>query len=273
MKSVFSWTSAVVLATTFCAGVAHADQLADVKAKGTLVCGVMTNLEPFAYTDSKTQEQIGYDIDFCKSVAKHLGVKPELKVISFDARIPELNQGRVDILAAVLGYTAARATQIEFSDSYFVSTQKMGVRTGGPYKVLTDLDGKRLGAVKSSSTMNFLAKELPNAKVISYDDAPAAIMALVQGKVEGFGQSETLLRRLISKVGGAEKITVISPPMGTEAWGLGLRKNEPAFAAAVNQALASMEKSGEAKQIFDRWLGKSTDYQMEREFTIAPIPR
>ena len=262
-----------MLASLFGGPAARADQLADVKAKGSLVCGVMTNLEPFAFADPKTQEQVGYDIDFCKAIAQHLGVKPVLRVISFDARIPELNQGRVDLLAAVLGYTPARATQIDFSDSYFVSTQKMGVRAGGPYKVLGDLDGKRVGTVKGASTINFLQKQLPNAKTISYDDAPSAIIALVQGKVEGFGQSETLLRRLISKVGSDQKIDVISPALGTEAWGLGIRKNEPAFAAAVNQALAQMEKSGEATRIFDRWLGKTTDYQMVREFAIAPIPR
>lgn len=255
------------------AGLAHADQLADVKAKGELVCGVMTNLEPFAFVDAASQQQTGYDIDFCKGVAAQMGVKPVLKVISFAARIPELNQGRVDILAAVLGYTPERATQIDYSDSYFVSTQKMGVRAGSPYKVLGDLDGKRVGTVKGASTLAFLQKELPQAKAISYDDAPSAIMALAQGKVEGFGQSETLLRRLIGKLGSEQKIDVISPPLGSEAWGLGLRKNEPAFAQAVNAALAALEQSGEADRIFERWLGKGTDYQMAREFKIAPIPR
>lgn len=249
---------------------ASADQLADVKAKGKLVCGVMTNLDPFAFTDPTSQEQVGYDIDFCKGVAKHLGVKPELKVISFDARIPELNGGGVDILAAVLGYTEARAKQIDYSDAYFVSIQKMGVRADSGYKVLSDLAEKRVGAVKASSTLGMLQKTLPTAKVISYDDAPAAFMALVQGKVEGFGQSETLLRRWMSKAPD-QKVNVILPPMGQESWGLGLRKNEPAFQKAVNDALAKMEASGESAQIFQRWLGKDTIFQMEREFKTQPI--
>ncbi len=261
---------AVSIATLAVATSVSADQLADVKAKGTLVCGVMTNLDPFAFADSKTQQQMGYDIDFCKGVANQLGVKPELKVISFDARIPELSQGRVDILAAVLGYTEARAKQIDYSDAYFVSIQKMGVRADSSYKVLGDLAEKRVGAVKASSTLNMLQQTLPTAKVISYDDAPAAFMALVQGKVEGFGQSETLLRRWISKATD-QKINVIMPPMGQEAWGLGLRKNEPAFRAAVNDALAKMESSGESAQIFERWLGKDTLFKMEREFKTQPI--
>ena len=258
-------TTALMLGHT-----ASADQLADVKEKGTLVCGVMTNLNPFAFTDSESQEQVGYDIDFCKGVAEHLGVKPELKVISFDARIPELNQGGVDILAAVLGYTEERAKQIDYSDAYFVSIQKMGVRADSDYKELNDLAGERIGAVKASSTLGMLQQTLPTAKVISYDDAPAAFMALVQGKVEGFGQSETLLRQWMSKTPD-QKINVILPPMGQESWGLGLRKNEPAFQQAVNDALAKMESSGESAEIFERWLGKETAFEMDREFKTQPI--
>jgi polar amino acid transport system substrate-binding protein len=270
MTTVQIFRYATLTAALLIGGTATADQLADIKAKGTLVCGVMTNLDPFAFTDPKSQEQVGYDIDFCKGVAKELGVKPELKVISFDARIPELNQGGVDLLAAVLGYTEARAKQIDYSDAYFVSIQKMGVRAESGYKTLDDLAQKRVGAVKASSTLGMLQDKLPSAKVINYDDAPAAFMALVQGKVEGFGQSETLLRRWMSRAPD-QKINVITPPMGQESWGLGLRKNEPAFQKAVNDALAKMEASGESAEIFDRWLGPNTIFQMAREFKTQPI--
>lgn len=66
---------------------ASADQLADIKARGKLVCGIYTGAEPFAFQDPTTREMKGYDIDFCKGIAAQLGVKPELKVISLEARI------------------------------------------------------------------------------------------------------------------------------------------------------------------------------------------
>ena len=47
-------------------------------------------------------------------------MKLELKLISVPARIPELMQGRIDVLAANLGYTPERAKQIAYSDSYYV---------------------------------------------------------------------------------------------------------------------------------------------------------
>ncbi|HEY4067672.1 MAG TPA: transporter substrate-binding domain-containing protein, partial [Burkholderiaceae bacterium] len=77
---------------------ACADQLADVKARGTLVCGVLGSFEPFGYTDTASRAVVGYDVDVCNAVARHLGVKAEVKPVSIEARISELQQGRMDLL-------------------------------------------------------------------------------------------------------------------------------------------------------------------------------
>src|SRR4051812_24963106 len=98
--------------TLAAAGLAQADQLADIKQKGTLVCGTLGIAEPFSFTNAQTREVQGYDVDFCKVLAKSLGVKLELKLVAVPARIQELQQGRVDVLAANLGYTPERAEQI-----------------------------------------------------------------------------------------------------------------------------------------------------------------
>lgn len=271
LKSIRLFAVAMALAGG-CISVAHADQLAEVKARGTLICGVMNNLPPFGFSDQNSREIVGYDIDFCKEVATKMGLKAELKPMSLQARIPELTQGRVDILAAVLGWSAQRAEQIQFSDGYFVSEHKMAVRSGSGYKTRDDLAGKRLSAIKGSSTQAFLQKVLPTAQYLTFEDGPSAFIALTQGKVEGFALSESLLRQFIAKLGPNANIDVLNPPVGQEYWGLGLRKGEPAMTKAVNDALLAMEKDGSAQKIFDKWLGKGTEFKMERSFKIAPIP-
>ncbi|WP_313370282.1 transporter substrate-binding domain-containing protein [Achromobacter animicus] len=249
---------------------AHADQLSDVKSKGVLTCGVVGTLEPFAYQDPGTREVMGYDIDFCKGVAKRLGVKPQINVISLEARIPELTQSRVDILAAVLGYNPDRAEQIKFSKSYFVSNQSIAAKTGA-FKSRDELAGKRVATIKGSSNIPMMQKVMPTASLVSYDDAPSAFTALAQGKVNGYVLSESLMKRFISKLGNGSVIEVLKPPVGREYWGLGMRKNEPAFEQAVNNALDEMESSGESAQIFNKWLGSATIYKMERDFKTEKI--
>src|SRR5258707_15660981 len=96
---------------------AHADQLADIKGRGELSCGVYSNVEPFSYPNAQTRQLEGMDVDLCNAVAKQLGVKAKLEPLAVEARIPQLKLGRVDIVVANLAYTKTRATQISFSDS------------------------------------------------------------------------------------------------------------------------------------------------------------
>jgi len=270
MKLFKLFSSLTIAAVSAAVPLAHADQLGDVKARGALTCGVVSTLEPFAFQDASTRDVVGYDVDFCRAVAKHLGVKAELKVVSLEARIPELTQGRVDLLAAVLGYNPARAEQIAFSKAYFVSNQSIAAKKGA-LKHRDDLAGKRVASIKGSSNIPLTLKVLPTAQIVSYDDAPSAFTALVQGKVDGYVLSESLMRRFIAKLGSDANIEVLAPPVGRESWGLGVRKGEAAFEKAVDDALDAMEKSGEAQQIFDKWLGARTIYQMRRDFKIEKI--
>jgi polar amino acid transport system substrate-binding protein len=251
---------------------AWADQLADVKARGTLTCGILANLEPFGFQDPNTREFTGYDVDFCNGVAKALGVKPELKAVSLEARIPELSQKRVDILAAGLGYTPERAKQIAFSDAYFTSRSMVVAHEDAGYKSTQDLAGKRISVVKGGTISMFIAKSIPTATTVAFDDYPAAFLAFSQRKVDGFGTPEIALMRFKAKMDKQIPMVLLTPPVGEELWGLGMRNDEEGFRKAVNDALQQMERSGEAQKIFDKWLGAGSPFKMHREFKIAPIP-
>ena len=259
------------LALTLTASIARADQLADIKARGTLICGVLANFEPFGYQDPVSRELVGYDVDYCKGVAKALGVKPVLHVVSLEARIPELLASRVDILAAVLGYSQARAEQIAFTHQYYVAKQTLAVKIGGPFKVRDDLAGKRVSTIKGSSNIALMQRVMPTVQMVSYDDSASAFLAMAQGKVDGFVATEPVMRRFAAKLGRNLDVDALSPPVALEDWGIGIKKGEPTLVDAVNNALDGMEKSGEAQQIFDKWFGSSTIYKMHRDFKIEPI--
>src|SRR5690606_38517159 len=109
-----------LLACLGVAGVAHADALANIKERDALVCGTLGTSEPFSFQDPKTRQVVGYEIDLCKAIADHLGVKLEVKMISVAARIPELAGGRVDVVAANLGWRLERAQQIEYRHQLFI---------------------------------------------------------------------------------------------------------------------------------------------------------
>ena len=53
---------------------AHADQLQDIMQRKELRCGTFADVPPFAAPDPKTREMVGFDVDLCGAIAKHLGV-------------------------------------------------------------------------------------------------------------------------------------------------------------------------------------------------------
>ena len=251
---------------------ASADQLADVKARGTLVCGVLGAFEPFGYTDPASRSLVGYDIDFCNAIAKRIGVKVEVKPVAIEARIPELQQGRMDILAAGLGYSAQRAEQVDFSHGYYISEHKLSVRADRGYATRNDLAGKRISFTKGGITEGFVKASVSGAVLVGFEDTPTAFTALAQNKVDAFSVSEVVARRLISKLGAnASQFKVVDPAVGQETWGFGVRKGEAGLLKAVNDALQNIESTGEAQQIFDKWVGPNTQYQMKRAFKVEPI--
>lgn len=248
-----------------------ADQLSEIKQKGTLVCGTLGTSEPFSFPDQQTREVTGYDVDFCKALAKSLGVKVELKLVAVAARIPELQQGRIDVIIANLGWTAERAQQIAFSHQYFASEQKVAVRKDSGFRTLNDLAGKRVSATKGSTSEQAVRKSIPAATTVTFQDPPSGFLALQQGKVEGFALSEMSLLKFAQQSESTVPVSILDNSLILEPWGVGMRKEETSLINQVNATLEALEKSGEALQIFNKWMGTSTQYKMRRGFRIEPI--
>lgn len=270
MKLQYLLSACFALAALVAGPVAQADQLQDIKQKGEMTCGTLGTSQPFSFQDSSTRQLVGYDVDFCKLVADKLGVKVNYKLLSVAARIPELNEGRVDILAANLGYSPERAEQIAFSHIYYVTPQKLLVRADSDLTKIEQLNGRRVGATKGSSSEREIKKRLEGSQVIGYSDSSSAYLALQQKKVDAQFASELVLVRLMLQSPASSPVKIMEKSVFDEPWGLGMRKDQKSFIAAVNQILDNAEKSGEAAKIFDKWFGAQTSYKLQRSFTIAP---
>ena len=240
-----------------------ADTLETVKKKGVLVAGVKDSTPGFGYIDEKTREIIGYDVDFCKAIASKLGVKLELKSVTSSTRMPQLTEGNIDIIAATMTKNEERAKQIDFSLTYFFTGQKFIVKKG-TVKTLADLDGKRIGTAKGSTSEQNAAKALPKATVLSFDDYPQALLALQQGKVFAVTTDESILANLLANAPNKEQYEIPNIQISDEPYGLGMRKGDKNFVDFVNKTLLDMEKSGEAKKIFDKWFGPNSKMPLDR---------
>ena len=247
---------------------ANAD-VSEIKKKKTLVVGVKDSLYPFGFVNEITRKLEGYDIDFVKVIAEKIGVKLELKPVTSANRIPLLTEENVDLLSCTMTITPDRAKQINFSYPYFVSKQKFIIKKGTA-KRLKDLEDKKIGTTKGSTSEINVAKALSTAKILSFDDYPQAFLALHQGKVFAITTDESILAGILSKASKKENYELTSYDISKEPYGIGVNKKNPELLKIVNETILEMEKSGKAKEIFNKWFGPKSSVPLIRDFKIEP---
>ena len=257
--------TAVALSASLGAGLAHADQLADIKQKGQIVFGVLGTDEPNSFIDPKTRQLVGYEIDLATAVAKKIGVKPVFKQMAVAARIPELQQGHVDILAATLTHNKEREAQVDFALTHFVTGSKVMVRAGSGITALNQLAGKKVVTVRGGTQETNIRAAVPTAQVVTFENTQQAFQALRQGKGVAYVNDESSLLADYGKLGAAAKgFTILAPSIGNESIALGLRKGEKGLKNVVDATLRELEASGAAEQLFNKWYGPGTRANIAR---------
>jgi len=98
------------------AGVAHAATLDDIKARGSLNCGVTTGLVGFAAPDANGVWE-GFDVGVCRAVAA--AIFGDANAVNFvpttgQTRFTALASGEVDMLARNTTWTFSRDTDLAF---------------------------------------------------------------------------------------------------------------------------------------------------------------
>lgn len=249
-------------------GPAAADQLADIKASGTLRVATFDSNPPFGSIDPKTYNLVGYDVDFAKAIADALGVKLQLVPTNPANRIPLLQSGKVDLIVADITITPERAQVISFSTPYFETGLQL-LAPASSSDVLAAYSSARIGAVKGTTGEQVLKTRFPGSRVLSYDDIPTALAALRNGSVDAIAQDSTILAGLLAEAPDKVKFKILPEKLSVEIIGIGLAKGQPALLARVNDILVSLEKNGRAKAIYDTWFGTGTKFAAPRTFTIG----
>jgi len=163
--------------------------------------------------------------------------------------------------------TPEREKLIDFSHPYFVTAQKFLVYKGTVQR-LSDLKNKKIGTVDQTTSVQNLRKALPSASIVLFTGYVPAFLALQNRQIFAVSTDEAILAGILAKAEEGEfEIPKVS--ISREPYGLGVRKGQTSFLRFVNQALLEMERSGEAKRIFDKWFGPESSAPLERTFRIT----
>jgi polar amino acid transport system substrate-binding protein len=235
-----------------------------VKKRGKLIVGVRYDAKPWGYIDEKGKNA-GFDIEIAQEIAKRLGVDIEMVQVTGKSRIPMLQTGKVDLLAAGLTHTRSRDKAIDYSITYINEYQRFMVRKGSPIRSMKDLEGKTVSTIQGTTMEKRLAKRIPTAKILSFQENPQAFMALKQGKADAFTQGSMMLSAFAQKDPDVE---LVGEAIGTELVGLGVRENDSKWRDFINFTLQDMWKDGAFDKIYGKWFGKGSVYSIPFPFDM-----
>jgi polar amino acid transport system substrate-binding protein len=225
----------------------------EIKARGKLLVGVLTDYPPFGGTDAN-QQPAGYDDDVAALMAKKLGVTLELVPVTGPNRIPYLLTNKVDLLIATFGITPERMKQVLFSNPYSTLTTYILAPKSLPVSKPEDLEKITVGVARASTQDITVSQIAPKGtRIMRFDDDATTTQALISGQVQSIGASNTVLAQLNKDYAKLE----IEPKfvMKEQANGMSFRKADTALQAWCNTFIAEIVADGSLSKINQKWFG------------------
>ena len=144
------------------------------------------------------------------------------------------------------------------------------MKASDPGTTKADFKGKRLSSTKGSTSE--LSIKMNGSEPVTFQDTGSAFMAVQQNKSVGMVANTMTITKLVNQSKtAASQLKMIEEPMVLQPIGIGMKKDEPALLAKVNETLLALDKAGEINQLWDKWLGPNTEYKMTRTDKVVPI--
>ncbi|MDK9696849.1 MAG: transporter substrate-binding domain-containing protein [Siculibacillus sp.] len=216
---------------------------------------------PFSRIDADGRP-VGYDVDVARAVCARLGAECEITAPGWDALVPSLRAGRVDLLVASQPITEEARRLVEFTAAYhriaprFVGRDRAAPSDPGPHSAKGLRIGVRTG---TAHAVHLAALYAPAGATISnFATEPEALEALAAGHVDlVFGDALTLFDLLDHDFAGRHLRFVGRPVDNPRHFGAGagiaFRREDADLGRSVDQALAELDRDGSLERIAGRW--------------------
>ena len=240
---------------------ARADTLAEVKARGELVCATEMEFAPFDFLVNN--EYTGVDRDLIDAIGKDMGVKVKYLDLPWTSVLPGLEAKKFDFVIAPVTITIERMKRYSFTVPIAEATVALMKRADdASITKAADLAGKTVGGQKGTAQVAQLAefsKTLPKPIIIKeYVDNNQSYADLAAGRLDGSVNSLPNLGYVVSK--RPEQFALVLPPFGKPSyysWVGRLGAEDQSLTDAISAVLVKMQDDGRLAVIQKKWFGQS----------------
>ena len=184
----------------------------------------------------------------------------DLKIedMAFDSIIPAVQSGKADIGAAGMTVTEDRATQVDFSDSYYTGVQVIIVTDDSDITEPDDLKGKKIGVQQGTTGDIYSTDDFGDDNVERFNKGMEAVQALQQGsKMLADPEIDAVIidnQPAKTFVEENEGLKILETSYVEEDYALAIKKGNDDLVKKVNDAIKELKEDGTFDKIVAKYI-------------------
>lgn len=237
--------------------------LKKVAETGSITMGIRESSYPLSYLDD-SQKPIGYHIDICNRIVDAVKAKlgrKDIKVatqpVTSQNRIALVVNGTVDLECGSTTNNEARARQVAFAPTTFVTNVRMAVKKASGITSIAQLDGKPVATTTGTTSVQLLRAHKKgqgvNFKEVYGKDHADSFLLLETDRAVAFVMDDNLLAGLIATSKAPADYAIVGEVLSIEPIAIMIRKDDAPFKALVDDTVKAMMASGEVDKLYAKW--------------------
>lgn len=207
---------------------------------------------------------VGFEPDLIHKVCAEMKATCEIDEVAWDGIIPALLAKKIDVIFNSMSITDEREKQISFSRPYYDTPVAVAAPQAVDVQISPEgLKGKAIGVQLSTVSSNYLKKYYEKIADVRYYDTQDSVNAdLVAGRIDlmmadGIAVASFVKSPDAQAAGIVNKGEVKYDPVFGRGVGAGIRKDDAALKAKLDDAIGKLLASDDYKALSDKYFGMS----------------
>lgn len=225
-----------------------------------------TDYPPYSFLDDNGAPS-GFQTELIQAVGRVMGMNIKIAITPWAEARKALEEGRIDAISGMY-YTPERTRLYDFTPPYAIYSDAIFARKGSP-KVhsVEELRGKELIIMQGEAMHDFVIRHKLSDRLILTKTPADALRMLASGKGDYALVGQMTGYYWISKLGLSNLIKT-GPSLEPFKVCVAVRKGNATLVSKFTEGLAILERTGELKELYDRWLGVLEPYHITPKVII-----
>lgn len=210
----------------------------------TLTLGNEGTYPPFSMIEADGTLK-GLEPELARAMCERMGADCNIQPMDFNALLPSLVSGKIDMIASQLWPTPERVARAEFTDPVLFNPNAFVIGKSWDKGYTPEaMSGMRVAVIQGSSQAKFLGVKYPDLTLVPYDNPDQMQLDLLAGRVDAaFGAKLNWIINLIDTPDGTdwkvseENFWDTGEPVGL-SWAA--QKGDMELVGRINEALSGL---------------------------------